>query len=142
MQKARTLQKRVTEEDFANVRTELACITLWSSDGHRPRPGTFEASNFRFPTLKPKLQQGRDASSGWFVSGYVRLLQSQYESKSARTVQKIIGQNLADYFSKYQALSRAVVVNSNMSRGKYLAREGPGSRLKITKLTKTRRSRR
>ena len=33
-------------------------------------------------------------------------------------------------FSKRQALSRAVVVNSNMSRGKYLAREGPGSRLK------------
>ena len=32
-------------------------------------------------------------------------------------------------FSKRQALSRAVVVNSNMSRGKYLAREGPGSRL-------------
>ena len=32
-------------------------------------------------------------------------------------------------FSKYQALSRAVVVSSNMSRGKYLAREGPGSRL-------------
>ena len=34
-----------------------------------------------------------------------------------------------DIFSKRQALSRAVVVNSNMSRGKYLAREGPGSRL-------------
>ena len=33
-------------------------------------------------------------------------------------------------FSKRQALSRAVVVNSNMSRGKYLAREGPGSRLR------------
>ena len=33
-----------------------------------------------------------------------------------------------DIFSKRQALSRAVVVNSNMSRGKYLAREGPGSR--------------
>ena len=32
-------------------------------------------------------------------------------------------------FSKRQALSRAVVVNSNMSCGKYLAREGPGSRL-------------
>ena len=32
-------------------------------------------------------------------------------------------------FSKRQALSRAVVVNSNMSRGKYLAWEGPGSRL-------------
>ena len=31
-------------------------------------------------------------------------------------------------FSKRQALSRAVVVNSNMSRGTYLAREGPGSR--------------
>ena len=30
------------------------------------------------------------------VSGYVRLLQSQYESKSARTVLKIISQNLAD----------------------------------------------
>ena len=34
-----------------------------------------------------------------------------------------------DIFSKRQVLSRAVVVNSNMSRGKYLAREGPGSRL-------------
>ena len=34
-----------------------------------------------------------------------------------------------DIFSKRQALSRAVVVNSNMSRRKYLAREGPGSRL-------------
>ena len=33
-----------------------------------------------------------------------------------------------DIFSKRQALSRAVVVNSNMSRGKYLARVGPGSR--------------
>ena len=33
-----------------------------------------------------------------------------------------------------QALSRAVVVNSNMSRGKYLAREGPGSRLVPNKL--------
>ena len=30
-----------------------------------------------------------------------------------------------------QAFSRAVVVNSNMSRGKYPAREGPGSRLLI-----------
>ena len=37
-----------------------------------------------------------------------------------------------DIFSKRQALSRAVVVNSNMSRGKYLAREGPGSRLRGT----------
>ena len=36
-----------------------------------------------------------------------------------------------DIFSKRQALSRAVVVNSNMSRGKYLAREGPGSRLHV-----------
>ena len=36
-----------------------------------------------------------------------------------------------DIFSKRQALSRAVVVNSNISRGKYLAREGPGSRLGI-----------
>ena len=34
-------------------------------------------------------------------------------------------------FSKRQALSRAVVVNSNMSRVKYLAREGPGSRLRL-----------
>ena len=37
-------------------------------------------------------------------------------------------------FSKRQALSRAVVVNSNISRGKYLAREGPGSRLICTLL--------
>ena len=35
-------------------------------------------------------------------------------------------------FSKRQALSRAVVVNSNMSRGKYLAR--PGSRLAEARL--------
>ena len=34
-----------------------------------------------------------------------------------------------DIFTKRQALSRAVVVNSNMSRGKYRARQGPGSRL-------------
>ena len=40
-----------------------------------------------------------------------------------------------DIFSKRQALSRAVVVNSNMSRGKYLAREGPGSRLEASKET-------
>ena len=33
-----------------------------------------------------------------------------------------------DMFSKCQALSWAVAVNGNMSRGKYLAREGPGSR--------------
>ena len=38
-------------------------------------------------------------------------------------------------FSKRQALSRAVVVNSNMSRGKCLAREGPGSRLDLSTLT-------
>ena len=37
-----------------------------------------------------------------------------------------------DIFSKRQALSRAFVVNSNMSSGKYLAREGPGSRLHCT----------
>ena len=37
-------------------------------------------------------------------------------------------------FSKRQALSRAVVVNSNVSRGKYLAREGPGSRLRTPML--------
>ena len=47
------------------------------------------------------------------------------------TVLKIKGQKLADYFKKIPGplISRAVVVNSNMSRGKYLAREGPGSRL-------------
>ena len=39
-----------------------------------------------------------------------------------------------DIFSKRQALSRAVVVNSNISRGKYLAREGPGSRLDLDAL--------
>ena len=42
-----------------------------------------------------------------------------------------------DIFSKRQALSRAVVVNGNMSRGKYLAREGPGSRLENT-ITRSR----
>ena len=49
-------------------------------------------------TSKGLIVLGKDASVGWFVSGYVRLLQSQYESKSARTVLKIISQNLADYF--------------------------------------------
>ena len=43
-----------------------------------------------------------------------------------------------DIFSKRQALSRAVVVNSNMSRGKYLAWEGPGSRLNETPPTVSR----
>ena len=37
--------------------------------------------------------------------------------------------------------SRAVVVNSNMSRGKYLAREGPGSRLSHRRLAFARRAR-
>ena len=55
----KTLPKRVIEEDFANVSTEFACSTLWSSDGQRSRPGIFEASNFRFPTLKPKLAAGQ-----------------------------------------------------------------------------------
>ena len=73
---------------------------------------------------------GKDASGGWFVSGYVRLLQSQYESKSARTVLKIISQNLADYFNIVNArpfpehqecissyvLLRALVGNSNLYR--------------------------
>ena len=36
-------------------------------------------------TSKGLIVLGKDASVGWFVSGYVRLLQSQYESKSART---------------------------------------------------------
>ena len=35
-----------------------------------------------------------------------------------------------------KGLSRAVVVNSNMSRGKYLAREGPGSRLQRGQATR------
>ena len=34
-----------------------------------------------------------NASGGFFVNGYVRLLQSQYESKSARTVLKILKRN-------------------------------------------------
>ena len=37
-------------------------------------------------------------------------------------------------FSKHQALSRPVVVNRNMSRGKFLAWEGPGSRLLLLTL--------
>ena len=49
-------------------------------------------------TSKGLIVLGKDASVGWFVSGYVRLLQSQYESKSARPVLKIISQNLADHF--------------------------------------------
>ena len=53
---------------------------------------------FDFQHWNQSLQLGRDARGGWFVSGYVRLLQSQYESKSAPTVLKIKGQNLADYF--------------------------------------------
>ena len=36
---------------------------------------------------------------------------------------------LDDECSGKSILSRAAVVNSNMSRGKYLAREGPGSKL-------------
>ena len=35
-----------------------------------------------FQHWNQSLQLGTDASGGWFVSGYVRLLQSQYESKA------------------------------------------------------------
>ena len=68
---------------------------------------------------------------------YAELLRcSRYTRRAALTkgkpqnshqVSQSAGQLLV-IFSKRQALSRAVVVNSNISRGKYLAREGPGSR--------------
>ena len=49
---------------------------------------------------------------------------------NAKALENSISQkNWLVIFSKRQALSRAVVVNSNMSRGEYPAREGPGSRL-------------
>ena len=63
-----------------------------------PAHRAFDARGPTKPTSKGLIVLGKDASVGWFVSGYVRLLQSQYESKSARTVLKIISQNLADYF--------------------------------------------
>ena len=70
-------------------------LSRWIADLVKDR--SFESSN---KTKRPKAMSvlGKNASGGWFVSGYVRLLQSQYESKSARTVLKILSQNLADYF--------------------------------------------
>ena len=78
-------------------------LSRWPGGLVRDRSGPSsirrERSNkTKLPNSKGLIVLGKDASVGWFVSGYVRLLQSQYDSKSARTVLKIISQNLADYF--------------------------------------------
>ena len=74
-------------------------LSRWPAGLVRDRSGPSsirrERSN-KNQTSKGLIVLGKDASVGWFVSGYVRLLQSQYELKSARTVLKIISQNLAD----------------------------------------------
>ena len=58
----RQTAKTVIEEDFANVSTDLCMQNIlaieWSQRS-RPGSGTFEVSNFRFPTLKPKLAAGQ-----------------------------------------------------------------------------------
>ena len=75
----------------AGLVRDLSGPSIIQSDARGPTKPNFQTS-------KGLIVLGKDASVGWFVSGYVRLLQSQYESKSARTVLKIISQNLADYF--------------------------------------------
>ena len=77
-------------------------LSRWPAGLVRDRSGPSTQHSMREvqqnQTSKGLIVLGKDASVGWFVSGHVRLLQSQYESKSARTVLKIISQNLADYF--------------------------------------------
>ena len=88
-----------TKLDIHSFLTGSAAGPLaWSEidPAHRAMHSTQEVQQNQ--TSKGLIVLGKDASVGWFVSGYVRLLQSQYESKSARTVLKIISQNLADYF--------------------------------------------
>ena len=86
-----------TKLDIHSLLTGSAAGPLaWSEID--PAHRAFDERGPTKPTSKGLIVLGKDASVGWFVSGYVRLLQSQYESKSARTVLKIISQNLADYF--------------------------------------------
>ena len=94
---------------FVKVSTKLDIHSLLTGSAAGPLAWSeidpaHRAFDARSPT-KPNFQRPDRAHAGqrckcvgWFVSWYVRLLQSQYESKSARTVLKIISQNLADYF--------------------------------------------
>ena len=89
---------------FVKVSTKLDIHSLLTGSAAGPLRDRSGPSSIRREssnetrTSKGLSVLGKDASVGWFVSGYVRLLQSQYESKSTRTVLKIISQNLADYF--------------------------------------------
>ena len=88
--------KRVTEEDFTNVSTELymqhTLVIGWSEIK------TLYLQGFELSISTNQGMQLGDASGGWFLSGHVWLLQSQYESKSARTALKIISQKSGGLF--------------------------------------------
>ena len=92
-----TFVKVSTKLDIHSLLTGSAAGPLaWSEID--PAHRAFDARGPTKPNVQRLIVLGKDASVGWLVSGYVRLFQSQYESKSARTVLKIISQNLADYF--------------------------------------------
>ena len=87
-----------------------------------------DCSNFedeeRAALMYAKLLRCTGYTSSWSGANQKPETQGIGESPSSQPIRGPV------IFSKRQALSRAVVVNSNMSRGKYLAREGPGSRLR------------
>ena len=95
----RKSEHQARHSQFAHWLSRLPAGLVSCRDRYRPiEHSTREVQQNQ--TSKGLIVLGKDASAsvGWFVSGHVRLLQSQYESKSARTVLKIISQNLADYF--------------------------------------------
>ena len=76
-------------------------LSRWSADLVRNPSGPSIIREFQQnQTSKAYACWARDASGGWFLSGYARLLQCQYESKSVRTVlnNNITSQTLPDYF--------------------------------------------
>ena len=66
----------VTMEVFGNVSTKRLSMP------HGQQMAQYLRSKIRAPTTKPSVD--KDASFGWFVTAYVRLLESPYKCKSAR----------------------------------------------------------
>ena len=115
----------VTVEVFENVSAKhFACSPAWSPDNcwsEMIRASGTKLTHWQ--TSKWRLVFGCVCTVTMVTGVSIQMRKAREYSKNNLSKSQLV------IFSTRQALSRAVVVNSNMSRGKYLAREGPGSRL-------------
>ena len=108
----------VTVEVFENVSTKrFACSPAWSPDSRW-------SEMIRAPGTKPTPWQR--CKRRLFFDSVCTVTQVSRQMRKRAKILKIISKktDLVVIFSKRQALSRAVVVNSNMSRGKYRSSAG------------------